>query len=39
MTFELQEEGKIGTGDTPTAASWQITEERKAAIDRGLQFL
>ncbi len=34
---ELQAEGKIGPDAKPR--SWQITEERKAAIDRGLQFL
>jgi hypothetical protein len=41
---ELQSEGKIGNGDhiaetDQMVPCWQITEERKAAIDRGLQFL
>ena len=44
---QLQAEGKIGNGDhiaetdqmVPNGKVWQITEERKAAIDRGLQFL
>ena len=40
----LQAEGKIGNGDhiaetDQMVPCWQITEERKAAIDRGLQFL
>jgi hypothetical protein len=34
---ELQADGKIGPDAKPRV--WQITEERKAAIDRGLQFL
>ena len=34
---QLQAEGKIGPDAKPR--SWQITDERKAAIDRGLQFL
>ena len=41
---QLQAEGKIGNGDhiaetDQMVPCWQITEERKAAIDRGLQFL
>jgi hypothetical protein len=44
---QLQAEGKISIGDhivetdqmVPNGKCWQITEERKAAIDRGLQFL
>ena len=35
---QLQAEGKIGP-DATKPRSWQITDERKAAIDRGLQFL
>jgi hypothetical protein len=34
---QLQAEGKIGPDAKPRV--WQITDERKAAIDRGLQFL
>ena len=37
-SMQLQAEGKIGP-DATKPQSWQITEERKAAIDRGLQFL
>ena len=41
---QLQAEGKIGNGDhiaetDQMVPCWQITDERKAAIDRGLQFL
>jgi len=41
---ELQSEGKIGNGDhiaetDQMVPCWQITEERKAAIDRGMRFL
>ena len=41
---QLQADGKISIGDhivgpDQMVPCWQITEERKAAIDRGLQFL
>ena len=36
---QLAEEGKIGPDADAKPHCWQITEERKAAIDRGMRFL
>ena len=36
---QLAEEGKIGPDADAKPQVWQITEERKAAIDRGMRFL